>query len=61
MKKELRLLATFAWAAEGAAGAAFRWLLRFRARGRYRAGAGGSQPNGALFPALVRQADHEKS
>lgn len=31
MKKELRLLATFAWAA-GAAGAAFRWL----------AGAGGS-------------------
>ena len=50
MKKELRLLATFAWAAEGAAGAAFRWLLRLRARGRYRAGAGGSPAKRGLIP-----------
>ena len=54
MKKELRLLATCAWAAEGAAGAAFRWLLRLRARGRYRAGAGarGSPAKRGLIPCL---------
>jgi len=40
IQKELRLLATFAWAREGAAGAAFAWLLRLRATGRYRDGAG---------------------
>ena len=50
MKKELRLLATFAWAAEGAAGAAFRWLLRLCATvmNSDEAGAGVSPPKEAL-------------
>jgi hypothetical protein len=44
-KKGLRLPATFAYIAEGADEAAFPWLLRLRATGRYGAGAkaGGSQ------------------